>query len=835
MKLKKTISLACMLMACTSVFGQSSEIICDTIDICKKNTSDSYATYTTSRSIAENHRLCVFTSRYTDFNAVMSGKGDLYIYSGGERTYLGEHKDKKYPAWPGFKGSMHVYPYKKVDGSAGFYGVVMNHNGKTFSPDNIDDCVKSGKVNTMLDKNIVVLHDGATMASENGVRACRLGELQMEKGSKLYGYYKSNSTAQAFYMIGCNDTDGLLAGQILPSASSGSAVGLIKEGKGTYRITGTGNNITAGIRILDGSMLINNNVTVSDVYAFKGGVLGGTGTVNGNVEVYGSVNPGDELTGKLKTKTMQVHPDSRLVFELSDVDNYDQLSVTSTLKYTDVCEDFSTSSGLPCIKVRLPELHNIKVGDEFTILTAKTKVKYQNADWKFNVILPVRYTWTVEERTNIDGFNLVLKVTSLDDDPANADNDKDDDNTGGGDNPDDNTTTYSNDGDFHNIRYYADKTDKRLGVALSTWYQNLGDDSDASVKAIRGNFNMVVAENEMKFENTEPSRGSFSFGGADQIVSFATKNNMTVRGHTLAWHSQCPAWLSSDGKKNDKNWTRKELLDILKNHILNVVKHFKISVLEWDVVNECLDDDQSILRTDPHGYKLRSQSIWTTVIGEDFIDSAFVWAHQANPNARLYLNDYDVEFKGKAKTQALYNLAKRLKDSGVPIDGVGLQCHLDVGNVDSTALNDNIVQFGQLGLSCVITELDLGTASATSANLQEQARNYHTITNIMLNNPNCTGMVIWGLADNISWRTNSNPLLFSNGLVYKPAYYAVRAAFRTNIATGITDVRNDSSGRDNLLPALICPQQGSQIRLTSLLSSPIILKDGKKYLMKTNN
>lgn len=833
MNLTKVLSLVSLFLCGLPLLAQTSDIICDTIDICKKNTSETYASYSASRSIAENHRLCVFTSRYTDFNSVISGKGDLYIYSGGERTYLGTHSDKKYPAWPNFKGSMHVFPYKKLESNAGFYGVVMNHNGKTFSPENIDDCIKSGKVNTMLANNVVVLHDGSTMASENGIRACRFGELQMEKGSKLYGYYKSNSTAEAFYLVGNLGTNSVLAGQILPSASSGSVVGLIKEGTGTYRITGTGNNINAGIRILDGAVLINSTTSVSNVLVFGNGTLGGVGTVNGNTEAYGSINPGDELIGRLKIKTLQVHPKSRLVFDVTDVDNYDQLAITSSLKYANDCEDFSQSKEPAAIKVKLSTMHDVKVGDEFTILTAKTKADFQNTDWQFRVILPVQHTWMVEERSDSNGYSIILRVTSLDDDPANAHND--DDETGGGGTTggdDDDTTIYGNDGDYHYLRYYADQVGKKIGVAVSTWYQDLNNANDASTKAIKNNFNMIVAENEMKWENTEPSRNSFSFGGGDQIVQLASYNAMTVRGHTLAWHSQCPEWLSVDGKKNDKNWTRDELLSILKNHILNVVGHFRLKVSEWDVVNECLDDDQSILRTNPNGYKLRSESIWTKVIGEDFIDSAFVWAHQADKHARLYLNDYDVEFKGKAKTQALYNLAKRLKDSGIPIDGVGLQCHLDVGNVDSTALNDNIVQLAEAGLNCVLTEVDLGTKAASTDNLQRQARNYHAITNIVLNNSNCRGMVIWGLVDNNSWRTGSNPLLFSSGVVRKPAYFAVRAAMRNFVATDILGIQNDKLYLGAFRQPPFSTGFSSPVSISHSLSSPIVVKDRKKYLLR---
>ena len=238
--------------------------------------------------------------------------------------------------------------------------------------------------------------------------------------------------------------------------------------------------------------------------------------------------------------------------------------------------------------------------------------------------------------------------------------------------------------------------------------------------------------------------------------------------------------MSSDGKKNDKNWSRAEALDILKNHITKVVKHFKGKVMEWDVVNECLDDDQTSIRSNPDGYDLRT-TVWTRAIGEDFIDSAFVYAHEADPDALLYLNDYGVELQGKAKSSAFYNLAIRLKNSGIPIHGVGLQCHFSVGDVDSVKLENTIRRFAEVGLNCIITELDMGISSTSADNLEEQARNYRVITDIVINNDNCPHLVIWGLKDNDSWRSSSSPLLYTSGLSKKPAFYAVRSALRHRV------------------------------------------------------
>lgn len=180
---------------------------------------------------------------------------------------------------------------------------------------------------------------------------------------------------------------------------------------------------------------------------------------------------------------------------------------------------------------------------------------------------------------------------------------------------------------------------------------------------------MIVAGNEMKFDAMEPEQGNFKFETADKLVAFAEQHQMKVRGHTLVWHSQLPGWLGagSEGASNNNNYTRDELLKIMENHITTIVSHYKGRVHEWDVVNECVSDNSS--------QTLRN-SIWQKVIGESFIDSAFVYARRADPDAKLYINDYSVEFAGNNKADRYYNLVKKLVARGVPIDGVGLQAHL---------------------------------------------------------------------------------------------------------------------------------------------------------------
>jgi GH35 family endo-1,4-beta-xylanase len=288
---------------------------------------------------------------------------------------------------------------------------------------------------------------------------------------------------------------------------------------------------------------------------------------------------------------------------------------------------------------------------------------------------------------------------------------------------------------------------------------------------------MLVAENEMKMDALRPSRDSYSFGSADALVNIARNNNMSMRGHCLVWHMQQPTWLSSDGKKNDKNWSRSEALAIMREHITTVMQHFKGQITEWDVVNECLDDDQSIVRTNPNGFNLRP-TVWSRAIGNDYIDSAFVYAHRADPSAVLYLNDYDVEMQGTAKAAAFYNLIAHLRQNNIPVDGAGLQCHFSVNQLDSARLERTLRRFGEAGVKCIITELDMGIPSTSAQDLEEQARCYRVVTDIVLNNDNCPTMVIWGVKDNDSWRSASSPLLYDSGMGRKAAWYAVRSALR---------------------------------------------------------
>ena len=506
------------------------------------------------------------------------------------------------------------------------------------------------------------------------------------------------------------------------------------------------------------------------------------------------------------------------------------LRVDGDVTYSATTEDFSSSDKMPVIDMVVADDAQLQIGDEISVMTARY-INDVEGNWNFDVRAN-KYTWEVVEAIatgigSLGGYFLSVRLTSFKD----MNNPDDPDNP---DNPDSHMGAFYDDGiddntDNHTLRYYADKNQKNIGVALSTW--------KAGADEAGKQFNMLVAENEMKMDALRPSRTTYSFSKADELVNLAKNNKMAMRGHCLVWHSQQPTWLSSDGKKNDQNWSREEALAIMKDHITTVMQHFKGKVTEWDVVNECLDDDQSIVRSDPNGYTLR-QTVWSRAIGDDYIDSAFVYARRADPDAVLYLNDYGVELQGKSKTAAFYNLIAHLRERNIPVDGAGLQCHFSVNQLDSAKLDQTIRRFGEAGLKCIITELDMGISSTSSQNLEEQARCYRVITDIVLNNDNCPSMLIWGLKDNDSWRSSSNPLLYDAGLGRKPAWYAVRSALRHRaIVNGALGVQQPINNVDNS-PSAVYDLSGRRIETSNLkaptsnLKKGLYISNGRKWVVR---
>ncbi|MER7668301.1 non-reducing end alpha-L-arabinofuranosidase family hydrolase, partial [Kitasatospora sp. NPDC096128] len=282
-----------------------------------------------------------------------------------------------------------------------------------------------------------------------------------------------------------------------------------------------------------------------------------------------------------------------------------------------------------------------------------------------------------------------------------------------------------------------------FGTAVSSG--RLGDPTYSTI--LDREFNAITPENEMKWDTTEPSRGSFNFAPADSIVSHAAAHGQRMRGHTLVWHSQLPAWVRATTDANT-------LRGVMDNHITQEMSHYKGKIYAWDVVNEAFADD---------GSGRHRSSVFQDVLGDGFIEEAFRTARNVDPSAKLCYNDYNIENWSDAKTQGVYRMVKDFKSRGVPIDCVGFQSHFGAGGPPASFQN-TLSSFAALGVDVQITELDIAQAPTGG---------YTAAVQDCLNVARCTGITVWGIRDSDSWRTGENALLFDGNGNKKPAYGAV--------------------------------------------------------------
>ena len=298
-----------------------------------------------------------------------------------------------------------------------------------------------------------------------------------------------------------------------------------------------------------------------------------------------------------------------------------------------------------------------------------------------------------------------------------------------------------------------------IGTAVNA--TALNDASDPQYRRLAATeFSSVTAENAMKWESLEPTRGTYDWAAADQLVEFAKRNRQSVRGHVLVWHNQLPAWLTSGVA--DGSISKQELRDLLRKHITTVVSRYKGKIWQWDVVNEAVSDPWDTPST------LHYKGFWAQNLGPDYIADAFRWARAADPKALLFYNDYNIEAFGSGnpaddKTQFVYDMAKGLRAKGVPIDGVGAQGHLGTqyGNFDTLQVTAALKRFAGLGLATAFTEVDVrsemteavraGNSAEINPRLQASAANFSVLMKACLAVRTCLSYTVWGFSDKYSW------------------------------------------------------------------------------------
>lgn len=285
-------------------------------------------------------------------------------------------------------------------------------------------------------------------------------------------------------------------------------------------------------------------------------------------------------------------------------------------------------------------------------------------------------------------------------------------------------------------------------------------------------FSVLTPENQLKWATVHPQRDVYDFCAADQLAAFAAKSGMTMRGHTLAWHTQNPAWLT------DTAFSRTEMLQILHDHIAAVAGHYRTAfpgvVTQWDVVNEAVADCGG---TAP--CPLRA-TVWSQRIGPDYLDYAFRYAREADPTAKLYYNDYAIERPGR-KLDGVLAQVDAMRARGVPVDGIGLQFHVGAYSAPSAAdIAAVMTAVSSRGLDVAVTELDVavgitGSNATASANqLGTQAAVYRRVLDGCLANARCTTFVVWGFTDAQTWLSPDQPCLFDKDYAPKVAFDAVR-------------------------------------------------------------
>lgn len=334
------------------------------------------------------------------------------------------------------------------------------------------------------------------------------------------------------------------------------------------------------------------------------------------------------------------------------------------------------------------------------------------------------------------------------------------------------------------LRHLAEEAGIEIGVAVNA---DLLAGNGKYRNIVNTQYSSVTAENVMKWEALNPALGVYDWAAAEALIANAEANDQVVRGHTLVWHNQLPAWIASGDHSPE------ELKAILEEHVRTVAEHFAGDIQQWDVVNEIFNDD------DAGSFR---ETIWFQAYedlglpGEQYVADVFRWAHEADPDALLFYNDYNLEFTGP-KSNAAYTFVQELLADGVPIHGVGFQGHLDT-QYGFPDLQNNLERFAALGLEVAMTEVDVRTyvtqkpngtytnTPAEPAEAAEQVEYWVGTLEACLAVEACNSYTVWGVSDANSWipgwfTGQGAGLLFDMHDNPKPQYEALREVLRAAV------------------------------------------------------
>lgn len=299
-------------------------------------------------------------------------------------------------------------------------------------------------------------------------------------------------------------------------------------------------------------------------------------------------------------------------------------------------------------------------------------------------------------------------------------------------------------------------------------------------------FNLLVPESEMKMANVWKSPALIDFSKLDRIATWARDRGMKMRGHVLVWYRSLPPWLVAGYQ--DGTYSKEQVATMVAWYIDQLMGHFRNSypglVIAWDVVNEAVGpNDPRVapsygLRPPGIDYQTKGEDFWRLTLGDDYVARVFNWAHDADPDAVLYYNDYHNEYSNP-KGEAIFDLVEGLQAKDVPIDGIGLQCHFEVSYLDMSypgmdfslaSLGDTIDRWTVSGLDVQLTEVDIGRSSNQEA---RQAAFFGELLSLGLRRDGVSAFVTWGFTDLVSWRADQSPLYFDRNLEPKAGYQAM--------------------------------------------------------------